>query len=292
MPILPRKVESAVPLEAKTASNVKPSVNAEGCKHCHNEKHGDHFGKKILMTLFGVLLVYLTFYVGALMRNSAMQYNFIGKADQAERTITVNGFAKVNAKNDLAMTTVGFSNTDSDVAKAQADNKKVMDAVMADLKKLGIEDKDLRSDYSINPQYDYTDKGQVFKGYQVVNNVTIKIRDLSKITSILGLPGKDGANQVGGLTFTIDDTENLKTLAREKALVDAKRRAAQLSQSLGTVLGEVVAYTDYETQTEAAYYGRGGGMVMDAVAPATISGGSADVGMNVSVTYKIYSGSY
>lgn len=287
MAILPRKNEPAMPLEAKS------SMGSMECGHCHKEKHGDHFGKKIIMTLFGVLLVYLTFYVGSLMRNSTRQYYFIGKADQTERTITVNGFAKVNAKNDLAMTTVGYTNTDSDVAKAQADNKKVMDAVMADLKKLGIEDKDLRSDYSINPQYDYTDKGQVFKGYQVINNVTVKIRDLSKITSILGLPTKDGANQIGGLTFTIDDTENLKTTAREKALVDAKRRAAQLTQSLGVALGEVVAYADYESQTAPIAYSRS--MAMDGIgggAPAIIEGGSNDVSMNVSVTYKIYSGGY
>ena len=59
-----------------------------------------------------------------------------------ERTISVNGFGKVVGSNDIAVTTIGHSNTDKDVAKAQADNKKVMDKIAADLKTMGIEDKD------------------------------------------------------------------------------------------------------------------------------------------------------
>ena len=99
-----------------------------------------HFGKKILMTIVGILLVNFIFYFGILIRNNAKKYNFIGRADKQERTITVNGLGKVSGNNDIAMTTIGYSNTDKDVAKAQADNKKVMDQVFADLKKLGLWD--------------------------------------------------------------------------------------------------------------------------------------------------------
>lgn len=291
MPISPRTSNTGMP-ERPVAPPAQSVPVQQPMHQCHPWKHGDEFGHKILMTLFGVLLVYATFYIGSLMRNSVRQYDFIGKADQNERMITINGFAKVTAKNDIAMTTIGYFNIDADIAKAQADNKKVMDAVINDLKQLGIEEKDMRTDYTMNPEYDYTQKGQVFKGYRVTNNVTVKIRDLTKINQVLGLPAKDGANQVGGLSFTIDDTENLKTLARTKAMADAKRRAAQLANSLGVVLGEVVSYNDYESTDPGMYYGRGGGMAMDAAAPAVVASGSNDVNMNVSITYKIYSGNY
>ena len=248
------------------------------------------------MTLLGVLIVYLTFYVGTLMRNNIKKYDTIGQADTMERSITITGTAKVTGNNDIAITTIGYSNLDSDVGKAQAENKKVMDQVFTDLKQIGISEKDLQTNYSINPEYDYTQKGTVFKGYRINNNLTVKIRDLSKISPVLSLAGKYGANQVGGLSFTIDDTENLKTEARAKALLDAKRKALVLADSLGVRLGEVISYADYENQPMPVYdyyaksaYGMGG--IGGGSAPAEIAGGTRDIVMNVSVTYKLLSSS-
>ena len=250
-----------------------------------------HFGKKILMTIVGILLVNFIFYFGILIRNNAKKYNFIGMADKQERTITVNGLGKVSGNNDIAMTTIGYSNTDKDVAKAQAANKKVMDAVYAELKKMGVEDKDLQSSYTIYPDYNYTqDRGQELKGYRVSNSLTVKIRDLNKISDILGLAGKYGATEISGLSFTIDDPENLKAQARDKALADLKVKAARLANSLGVRLGGIVFYNEYEGgdyQPKMMYAeatGIGGGM---GGGPAVVSGGSKDVTMNVNVTFEV-----
>ncbi len=284
MPIIGRKIESA-PLPASAAAK---SDCCGGKHHCHD------FSKKMLAVLFGILLVYLTFYIGSLTRNTVKKYNYVGLADQMERTITVIGYGKVNAKNDIALTTLGYSNTDKDVAKAQTDNTKVMDQLMKELRQMRIGDKDLQTNYSIGPVYDYTDKGQQLKGYRVDSSVTIKIRDLTKIGAILSLAGKYGANEVGSLSFTVDDTEDLKNQARDKALADAKLKARKLAQALGVTLGEVVSYNDYEAQSSYPVYayskvaGIGGG-VETLSAPSDIAAGSRDVGMNVNVTYKIYS---
>ena len=251
--------------------------------------HGFRFGKKIIMTFVGVLLVYGVFYLGTLIRNNVKKHNFIGKADKMERTITINGFGKVTGNNDIAMTTMGYSNTDKDVAKAQAENKKVMDAVYAELKKMGVADKDLQSNYSIYPDYNYTqDRGQELKGYRVSHSLTIKIRDLNKISEVLGLAGKYGATEVSGLSFTIDETENLKIQARDKALVDVKAKAINLANALRVRLGGIVSYNEYESgdyppkmmYMESALDMGGGG-------PAAIAGGSKDVSMNVSVTFEV-----
>lgn len=251
------------------------------------------FGKKLLMTIIGILLVYAVFYLGTLIRNNVKKYNFIGKADRMERTITVAGFGKINGNNDIAMTTMGYSNTDKDVAKAQADNKKVMDQIFAELKKIGVEDKDLQSNYSIYPDYNYTpDRGQELKGYRVSNSLTIKIRNLSKISEVLSLAGKYGATEVNGLSFTIDEPENLKSQARDKALLDAKTKAAHLANVLGLRLGGVITYNEYEGggdfyQPQVMMKDSIGGMGMGGAAPAAISAGSKDVSMNVNVTYEV-----
>ena len=260
------------------------------CGSCYG-LHG-HFSKKIIITIVGILLVYGVFFIGTLIRNNVKKYDFIGKADRMERTLVVNGFGKVTGSNDIAVTTMGYSNTDKDVAKAQADNKKVMDQVYADLKKLGVEDKDLQSNYTIYPDYNYTqDRGQELKGYRVSNSLTIKIRNLSKISDVLSLAGKHGATEVSGLSFTIDDPENLKAQARDKALADLKTRAAHLSQSLGVRLGGVINYNEYEgggqDYYKSAVYNMAEGMGGGGSAPAAVPGGSKDVTMNVSIVFEI-----
>lgn len=247
------------------------------------------FAKKLIMTFLGVLLVYVIVFVGTLIRNNVKKHEFIGKADRMEKTITVAGFGKVNGSNDIAVTTMGYSNTNKNVAVAQAENKKVMDQIYVDLKKMGVADKDLQSNYSIYPDYNYTpDRGQELKGYRVTNSLTVKIRDLSKTSDVLALAGKYGATEISGLNFTIDDPENLKSKARDKALVDARAKAEHLANVLGLRLGSVITYNEYD----------GGGdpypklMSMDSVggmggaAPA-ISSGSKDVTMNVAVTYEV-----
>ncbi|MFA7654066.1 MAG: SIMPL domain-containing protein [Candidatus Magasanikbacteria bacterium] len=254
---------------------------------------GADFGKKLLLTFLGVVLVYSIFYLGTLVRNNIKKYDYIGKADRMEHSISVSGYGKVIGSNDIALTTIGYSNTDKDVAKAQAANNVVMDKVYADLKVLGVDDKDLTSDYSIYPDYNYTqDKGQQLVGYRVTNQVAIKIRDLSKITQVLNLAGKYGATQISGLSFTIDDPENLKAQAREKALADAQQKAVKLSNALGVKLMAVMNYNEYEGSNSyypvkaVSAYGMGGGAVVD-VAPEAVSAGSRDVVMNVNITYEI-----
>lgn len=256
------------------------------------DNHGHNFGKKMTMTLVGILLVYLVVYVGTLIHGNMKEYQFIGKADRMERTVAINGYGKVNGKNDIAVTTIGFSNTDKDVTKAQADNKKVMDQVYMDLKAMGIEEKDLQGNYNIYPDYNYTqDKGQELRGYRVSNSLTVKIRDLSKVSGVLSLAGKHGATEVSGLSFTIDEPENLKAQAREKALLDAQVKAANLAQKLGVRLGSIINYNEYEGpdysyQAKNMDYAMGMGGAGGA-APVAVPGGSMDVAMNVSIIYEI-----
>ena len=142
----PPFVRSSVVVEKKSCCN-----DAGPSCPCH--KFGGWFMKKLFITFTAILLVYGIFYVGTLIRNNIKKYDYIGKADRIERTITVNGSGKMNGNNDIAMTTIGFSNVDKDVSKAQVNNKKVMDQVLSALKAFGVADKDLQTNYSIYPEY-------------------------------------------------------------------------------------------------------------------------------------------
>ncbi len=295
MPLVSSRKTPVFPTPTPTpVSAPVPKKECCGEGGCNSTCHwGGDFAKKLMLTFVGVLLVYLIFFVGSLVRNNIKKYDYIGRADKMESTILVSGVGRVSGNNDIAMTTIGFSNLDKDVSKAQVDNKKVMDQIMADLKKMGVADKDLQTNYTIYPEYEYlTDKGSVLKGYRVSNQLTVKIRNLSKITDILGLAGKYGATEISGLTFTVDDPENLKTQARSKAVIDAQAKAVTLAQSLGVNLGRVVSYSEYENTpydypmalAKTNFMGAEGG---GGGAPEAVATGSKDVVMNVSVSYEI-----
>ncbi len=274
-------------VETKTA-DLKTSA---GCCHSLFKSYGQtkNFGCALARVFCGILLVYLIFYIGTLINNNLKQNHYIGLAPKQERTISVAGYGKINGSNDIAVTTIGYTNTSTDIGQAQAVNKKVMDAIMADLKKMKIDEKDMQSNYSIFPAYDYTNSGKQFLGYQVTNKLTVKIRNLNNVQNILSLAGKYSVNQISGLSFTMDDNDNLKSQARIKALSDANKKAKVIAHYLGVNLGQAVSYGEYES-SKGGYYpvanslaeGLGRGSEI-----SSIAGGSSDVEMNVNVVYEI-----
>jgi uncharacterized protein len=285
MPI--KKISAKTKRVKKVVKNLEES-KSECCQtSCCS---GSNFGKLLMLVLFGILLVYLIFYIGTLINNNLKKSDYIGMAPKQERTVAVTGFGKITSSNDIAMTTLGYTNTSTDVAKAQADNKKVMDKVMAELKRLGVSEKDIKSSYSVYPQYNYSaSSGRKFNGYQVTNQLTIKIRDLDKIQSVLALAGKYGANQISGLSFTVDDNESLKSKARAKALVDANKKAQVIAKYLGVRLGKAISYVEYENSKGYPLLKSMSSLDESSIGGSgpTVSGGSSNVEMNVNVVYEI-----
>lgn len=252
---------------------------------------GHHVVKKILITLAGILLVYLIVFVGTMIRNNMQKYYFIGKADISERMITIEAQGKVTIKPDLGVTTMGMVAEAKTVTEAQKKNTDVMNKLIVSLKNLAVAEKDIQTaNYNVYPQYDYTDGKSVLKGYQVSQNVTIKIRDLTKADQILGLAGEVGANTVSSLQFTFDDDEVYKAQARDLALKKIAEKAQVLAQQLGIKFGKVVSYNEYGGDNgiyPMKYASDIGGMGGSVESAPSIQPGSNDVVMNVNVTFEI-----
>jgi len=285
-------------------SRGKSSTKSHDCcftKECSTfltkEPVTEDFGRKILWTLFGILLAYLVVLVGTLIRNNLHTFNFIGRVDRADRTITIEAEGKVTAKPDVAVVTMGMVAEGKDLAKAQEKNTTVINSLIEKLKGLGILPENMQTaSYNIYPQYSYTEKEQKLTGYEVRQEVTIKIRDLTKASSVLSLVGVVGANSVSNLQFTNDDREVYIAEARRQALEKVRQKAEALSNSLGVELDEVISYNEFESveslnEFESAqslssvkdyrsdFLGVGGS--------PTVEPGSMEVVLNVGVTFGI-----
>lgn len=258
--------------------------------HPLDKRHLTMHGLKGLFV--SALLIALTVLVGFMARNEAREYKYIGVPEDVRNTITVTGTGEVTAIPDIATVNLGTKIERVEVADAQEENTRIMNRVHAILKAEGVAKEDIKTtSYTIYPRYDYDRKSgtQTLRGYEVSQNVTVKIRDLDDIGDILGAVGRSGANQVGGINFTIDDLEVLQDEAREKAFEDAKEKAETLSKLMGVKLRRVVSFN--ESGGPIPYpryaYAETALSVADASVVPEIEPGSTDISVNVSVTYEI-----
>lgn len=248
------------------------------------------FGKKLVCTLLGILLVYVIILVGTMIRNNMREYSAIGKADKMERTITVEADGKVTVTPNIAITTMGMTAEGKTVAEAQQKNTDVMNTLIEKVKALGVDKADVQTtNYNIYPNYDYTDGRQTIRNYAVNQSVTIKIRDLAKANQILALAGEVGANNVSGLQFTVDDRDAYKEKARQEAFKKIAAKRDALSQSLGVKLRSIVTYNEYEVTggygaDAYKYEGMGGS---PAAANPGVETGSNDVVVHVTVVFEV-----
>ncbi len=264
--------------------------------HVHHGIVGHNFGRKIILTLVGVLLAYGIVLFGTMIRNNLRQFEVIGYAPRQERSIRIESEGKVTVKPDIGLTTIGMVAEGKTVAEAQEKNSKVITDLVTKAKALGIAEADIQTaNYNIYPKYRYSEKeGQVLDGYQVNQSVAVKIRDLTKANSVIALAGEVGANTVSGLDFTIDDRDAYVDAARRVAMEKLGEKAAMLSETLGVDLVSVVSYDEYEQgQNNPSPFYRASNIAveMDAAggmkASTGVETGSTDVILHIAVVFEI-----
>ena len=207
-------------------------------------------------------------------------------------TISVNGEGKVTAVPDIATLNFGVETGRKKTSQAATENlSTVMNEVIQAVKAEGIEEKDIRTQsLRLNPAYDWNDGERKLKGYEAHQSVQVKVQDPDTVGAVLSAATLAGANQVGGVSFTIDDPDELKAKAREAAIKDAKQKAKKLAKELGVKLGKLQGFYEnehpgpmpYETRMMMDAVGRGGG-----AEPLPVPSGEQDVSVHVTLTYEV-----
>jgi hypothetical protein len=237
-------------------------------------------------------VVYACVFILTAVRNNVRQHDAIGKAPETPRTISIDGTGKVTAPPTVAIVSAGVQTEGgTDIAATQRQNTDKMNALITAFKSLGIAAADVQTaNYSIYPRYDYSNGKTDLTGYTVSQSLTVKVRDLTKVSTVFQKAGELGANQVSGPDFTIDDPETVKAEARDLAIANAKEKAVTLAKALGVKIVRVASFNEssggmppiaYDLAKSSALGIGGGG-----AAPA-IESGTLDVVSNVSVSYEI-----
>jgi uncharacterized protein YggE len=177
----------------------------------------------------------------------------------SERSITVVGEGQVKIQPDMAQVNIGIEVISDTVKGASSLGADTMAAVMTALKEQGVADKDMQtSGYSVWVERPYGPDGPAPDRapiYHVSNSVSVTIRDLDKVGSVLDAAIEAGANNIYGVTFSLVDPTPLMAQAREKAVADAQAKAQDLAELNGVNLGDVVSVSEViGSGTSGGYY--------------------------------------
>ena len=201
---------------------------------------------KIVTIFIGAFLTLGTIYLALLSWNAVKEHSYIGISPKQAHSISIVGQGKVTGVPDIANIQLGYSIEKPTVAAAQKDNSDKMNAMIDKLKKdFKIDAKDIQTaNYYISPQYDWNNGKQTLRSYLVSQNLDVKVRQMDKVSAIIEAAGVIGLNQVGNLTFAIDNPEALKQQARELAIAQAKEKAESLSKVVGVKLGKIIFFSE------------------------------------------------
>lgn len=229
--------------------------------------------------------------------------SYVGKDTPIMNVISVNGKGESVTIPDIAAFSFSVNETAKTVKDAQARATDKINEALRVVKENGVAEKDIKTlSYSINPHYEYTQGvcsqyvcppgKSVLTGYDVNQTIEVKIRDLTKAGELFDSIGSAGIQTVNGLSFSIDNIESVKAVARAEAIKDAKTKAEKIAKDLGVKLVKITSF--YDSSNDMYAYGRGGVEMADtsfisakvASAPA-VPTGEQKVTANVTITYEI-----
>ncbi|MBB4185395.1 SIMPL domain-containing protein [Sinorhizobium terangae] len=207
--------------------------------------------------------------------------------------IKVSGEGRATAAPDMAIVQLSVVKDAKSAREALDANNKAMAEVLSALKQGGIAERDLQtSGFAINPQYNYpqgndgSNRPPELIGYQVVNGVTVRVRDLSNLGEVLDKSVTLGINQGGGIEFTKDKPDEVITEARKAAVADAIVKAKVLAEAAGVSLGRLIEISEQASRPEPVPMVRS--MAKEFAADAVpIATGEQTYNVTVNVTFAI-----
>jgi uncharacterized protein YggE len=201
-------------------------------------------------------------------------------------TVTVAGTGTVSATPDMAEITTGVVTQASTAAQALAANSQAMERLLQTLGGLGVATRDIQTtNISVSPLRRQGRDGQPpeITGYEVTNQVRVKVRDLSSLGRVLDQQVGQGANLVYGIQFGQQEPAPLLDEARRRAMADARRKAELFAAAASLEVGRVVAVQ--EAGVAAPRPEMAPRMTMSAAVP--VAPGEQEIRASVTVTFTL-----
>jgi uncharacterized protein len=207
-------------------------------------------------------------------------------AERIDKLVTVSGEGSASAVPDNAVIRLGVSSQGKTARAASDANAKEMTVVLAAIKDSDVADRDIQTtSLSLQPQYESNKTGAPrLIGFQANNQVTVKIRDIANLPTVLDRAIAAGANEMSGIEFVVSEQTKLLDKARAAAIADAHRKAELYANAAGMKVGRVMSISEEGAAPQPRPY-----QAMRAGAAAPIAPGEQMLRAVVTVSYELTS---
>jgi uncharacterized protein YggE len=161
-------------------------------------------------------------------------------------TLSLSADGEVSRRPDMATITLGVQTDAPTAAEALRLNAVRMNQVIAAIKRGGVADRDIQtSGLNLNPQYVYQENlPPRLTGYQASNQVTIIVRDLTRLGQAVDASVNAGASNVGGVAFGLQDSDAAEDAARLEAVKALQAKAGLYAQATGYRVARLVTLSE------------------------------------------------
>lgn len=166
-------------------------------------------------------------------------YRQYSRSDEMRQVIKVTGEGAIFVEPGQAEISLGVTNEDEELQKAQRENNTVMSGIIQALNTMGISNEFIQTiEYSIYPIYDFTDGKQIFRAYKINHILRITIRNTGDVGKVVDTAVKNGANTISNISFSLADPTNASNQAISTALTNAISKARAIASTLNITLME------------------------------------------------------
>jgi uncharacterized protein YggE len=169
--------------------------------------------------------------------------------------IVTSGQGQVRSVPDRATVFVGVQTRATTAATAAADNARRQKAIMDTLRAMGFGSDQLATqNYSVSPEMKYEPSGTSrVTGYTVSNTVRVELKRIDQVGSVIDASLAKGANQIGGIQFSVSTAEESRRTAMADAVRSARADAEALARAAGGSLGPLIELSSSATSVRPVY---------------------------------------
>ena len=207
--------------------------------------------------------------------------------------IHANGSGVAIGEPDIAVLNVGVEAIEDTVTEARNEAALAIERILTTLREAGVADDDIETlRFTVQPRYEYEDNVQTLTGYQVTNSLSVTIRNLDNVGTIIDgavVAGGDAA-RIDSIRFEVEDGTALEDQARRLAIADAIAKADLYAELTGVSRGTLMSISESSfspfPQTARVSFA----MVENASAssaPTQVIAGEFEVRIDVQATFGI-----
>ncbi len=176
--------------------------------------------------------------------------------------------------------------TGKDAKTVKQQNDAIVNEVFSMLKKLGIEDKNIQTDYiRLSKNYEYNSKTYNYAANQAIS---IKLMSLDNYERVMNGLLQSGINRIDGVNFASSKQNDLEQEARKKAVMNAKMKANDYAGALQQSVGRAIQISEFQQNSSPQPMYKAMAMEGDmAGGQQTIAPGEMEIKVRVNISFEL-----